>query len=351
VPDVDKGTVTAATDTAPPAAAESPLAGFSEALLTSGMMGNPVGGESGHPENAKAVETSGDAEAPAVETEKPAATPEPVATEDKPEPAQTVNFDGFSDLQRTTWERLLKAGHATTDEVEAARKDALRQDLFSKKTAALARDREAFAKSMAEREGDLKLLDKIRGDDRLHAAWLKASRGELPTDDSDGGDLVDAKKAAEIADARLAQREREREERGVKEQAAYDARKGAMRTALREQMRLLGVSNEQMTAYLKAEEATLPPDVDPILALDPAELQHRVELRHEAAKAKAEAASLREQLSKRTAKEIQTSKQSLPPARRVAESAHTSPLKRTEADLGIAPDWSNVEGFGFRGAH
>jgi hypothetical protein len=232
VPDVDKGTVTAATDTAPPAAAESPLAGFSEALLTSGMMGNPVGGESGHPENAKAVETSGDAEAPAVETEKPAATPEPVATEDKPEPAQTVNFDGFSDLQRTTWERLLKAGHATPDEVEAARKDALRQDLFSKKTAALARDREAFAKSMAEREGDLKLLDKIRGDDRLHAAWLKASRGELPTDDSDGGDLVDAKKAAEIADARLAQREREREERGVKEQAAYDARKGAMQTAL-----------------------------------------------------------------------------------------------------------------------
>jgi len=121
-----------------------------------------------------------------------------------------------------------------------------------------------------------------------------------------------------------------------------------LKTSIHEWMDALGATPEQMSAYLAAEEEALPKGTDPILVVDIPELERRVFLRHEAATAKAEAAELRAQLSKKQSRAAQSAKQSLSPSRRVADAGALTPLQQTERDLNLDPDWSNVTGFGHR---
>lgn len=354
MPAADKGTVTAQTDTAPNSAPSAdPMEGFTEALSSSamgwsGVEGNPLATPAGDPEKATAVETSAEAEAPKATPETPEAGTE--KPEETPEPAKTVNFDGFSDSVKSTWERLLKGGHVTGDEIEASRKDALRQDLFSKKTAALARDRESFDKEKAEfldrNKEDLDLLRRIRESDHLHSVWLRMSKGDYPAEGSaETGDLVDERKAAAIADQQYERREKAREAAEKAKQEKVDARKSEVGGALKDQMKALSVSADQMDAYLAEEFGT----IETVLTTPTSELIRRIALRHDLETMKSEATKLREQLSQRTTKQSVAARASLPPARREVASVPTTPLSKTEADLGLDQDWSNVTGFGNRG--
>ncbi len=116
-------------------------------------------------------------------------------------------------------------------------------------------------------------------------------------------------------------------------------------------MKILGVDAVQMDKYIDAEVATLPPGTDAILHFSPEEAQRRVASRHELAMAQAKNAELSALLEQKTARDARTAKQSVQPARRVAGDGSMTILQQTEADLGIDPDWGNVQGFGHRGAH
>lgn len=344
MPDTNDGPAGTVTDTAAPSSdsANSPLPGFAEAMTGFG----PPDPSAGEPESAKAVETSEVEKAPASDAEKPKAeTPEaPAKDEAKPAPTQTVNFDGFSDQQKTTWERLLKAGQVTPAEVETARLESMFQASWSRAHGKLAKEREAFLADKAKVEEDLKLLATVRSDPKRHDAFLRASSDEFAADES-AEDPVGATKVAEIARKAIEQREAEKADRSAKEQAKYDAAMGEMQTAVREQMRMLGVKPDVMKGYLEAEEATLN-GADPITHFKPSELMYRVQLRHDAATARAEAAALKEQLTQRASKQVQASKQSLPPARRVADDRPMDVMSKTLADLGVA-QWGDVLGSGF----
>lgn len=340
------------TDPAPPAAPDDPMEGFAEAL---GLMGDPEGA-GGPPEPAAAADDDTDPKAPEPTEPEASGEPEPGPEAggegaDKPESVPQVSFDGFSDAQAATWARLLKAGQVTPEEIETARKESLFQSAWTKKTMALAEERKALQEQMQERQEDLALLDRLRSDDRLHAAWLrlKSSADAPEPDEGEGGDdLVDRKTAEQIADQRLERRLREHQERMKKEQDAYEKKKDELSKTLQEAMRLHGIDREQAAAYLEAEAAMLPPTEDLILRFSADDLAHRMVLRHEAAQARAEAKAAREAAAKRTQAGVRAAKQSLPPARRVALNGDDSPLAKTEADLGLDPDWSNVQGFGFR---
>lgn len=346
MPKADEGTVTADTETAAPVLpATEPLPGFMDAL--DGGWSEPKGVGSGHPEEATAVETSAKDKAPEVKADTPAAPAAgPDKTAETPDPAKTVNFDGFSDKQKTTFERLLKAGHVTPEEVEEYRKGFLRQDLFSKKTAVLARKTEEVDKSVAARSEDLKLLERIRNDDKLHAAWLRMSKGEVSTEESDEGFDAETSKKLDVAlDKRIAQREREANDRTEREQAQYDAKKSALEAAVQETSDLLSISQEQLNGYMLALRPKVPQGKDPVLHFTPDVLQDQLALLHDAATARAEAAKLREQLGQRTSKAVQTSKQSLPPARRISD-APPEGLAKVMADLGVG-QLTDVAGFGW----
>jgi len=325
------------TDPAADAPADNTLGleGFEEALLN---FGNPTEPE-GAPEPTQSVETSDAVEEPAAAEDPPAKEPE--ASEDPPATEQTVNFDGFSDDQKANFERLLKDGHVTPAFVENERVNTLRQDVWTKKTMALAEERKAWEAKQAEIAADLENLEAIRSDPRLHDLWMKFASGEIQPEDQE--ELVDRKSAAEVARAEYQRIKAEEDSK----RASYDAKRQVLDQAAAEVRETLGVSQDQLLGYLKEEIALLPPGTDPILAVTPEELQRRVIARHEISTAKAEADELRKQLQKRTSHDARTAKQSFPPARQVASAVPTDPLSLTEAELGLDPDWSNVTGFGF----
>ena len=354
MPDVSDGPDPNPTDTAEPEAA--PERTIMDDLREAwGSFGNPDEDETGQPKQTEAVETSEVEDKPAEEAETlapeadEAKEKEPEKSEETSETEQTVNFDGFSDPQKATWERLLKDGHVTAEEVERARTESLFQSAWTKKTTALARQREAFEKEMEERKADLDFLETVKRDDRLHAAWLKLQRGEIQSEDPDGDDLVDKKTAEQIAEERYKALRQQDAERTQAEQKAYDEKVEQMQSQLKETQQLLGVDNETMVRYLDEECARLPADVDPILRYADSyeDLQEKLELRHEAAKAKARAEVLEKKLSKTTSKAARTAKQSLPPAPRVSVNGALSPRQKTYEELGIEPDGSNVQGLGF----
>jgi hypothetical protein len=185
--------------------------------------------EEGEPEPAEAVDTSTDEETPAAES---ADEPEEVTDDAEPaeesEEAQAVNFDGMSDELRTTLERLHADGHVTHEEIEEVRLGALRQSDYTKKTQALAEQRKALAAKEDEDKEDLALLERIRSDPQLHEAWMKMSSGDYPTmDGEDGEELVDAKRAEEIAQKAFERREAERQRgRCAREDAGVPPNRG-----------------------------------------------------------------------------------------------------------------------------
>lgn len=342
MPDVSEGPETAAPDTPAVTPTEAnPLPGFAEAMAN---YGNPAA-TNGEPPRAEAVDENEAADKTAKGGAEKAETP-PAKPDAAPDAESAVNFDGFSEAQEATWQRLYKAGAVTKEEVERARLESMFQSAFSKKTLSLKQEREAFAEEMKGRKDDLALLDKIRGDDALHARWLRMQEPEATNGEAAADDLVDAKKAAEIADKRYDAREAEKAARTAKEQAAYDARKSSMREAIQEWMPLHKATAEQMREYLTAEEAALPVGVDPITHFKPEELLYRIGLRHEAAVAKAEAAALKQQLGQKTSHESRTSKQSFAPTRPAPTKVPTDPWSKAMAELNVAPDMSNVQGFG-----
>ena len=271
----------------------------------------------------------------------------PAETKDGESDAETkVNFDGFSDDQKATWERLHGEGHATPEEIETARLESLRQSDYTKKTMALAEQRKTWEAETAQRKADLELLDQIRADEALQVAWQKMTDGETATDDVDGEDLVDVNTAREIAAKEFAKLQAEKQSAETQVEKEYRLKEDAIRTTIAETMTAIGVDEKVMQGYLETEGDLVPAGVDPIANLPPEEWQRRLLARHELESAKAEAARLREQLNQKTTRSERTSKQSLPPARAVANDGKLSTLHQTESDLNLAADWSNVQGFG-----
>lgn len=268
--------------------------------------------------------------------------------DEQTEADQTVNFDGFSEQTKATWERLLKAGHATPEEVETARIESMFQSSYTKKTMALADDRKAFKAEMDERKADLEILDKIRGSDRLHAIWMRMQDDSVSDEPSDD-DLVTRRQAQEEADKRYEKREQEKRERSAKQQAEYESKQVEIHDVVVESMKMLGADKAMMKAILDAEEATLPVGTDPVLHFTPEKLQRAIQRRHKVLTLEAKVAQLEAANTKKTSNAARTAKQSLPPAPRVAGGARKSALQKTEEDLGIDRDWSNVQGFGGHG--
>ncbi len=343
MPDTNEGPAGTVEETAAATPDAGPMPGFAEAMT----LGHPNLPQ-GEPEGESAVEANAAPEATeAVKAETPAK--EPAKAEANPEPTKAVNFDGFSDESKAYWENALKAGHATQKDVERARIESLFQQSYTRKTMDLAEKAKKLNAESEARKGDLEILDKIRNDERLYQAWLKMSRGDVEAADATDTDFVDARKAAEIAEKKANdaydRREREKAERSKKEQEAYDVRFNAHRAAIQDAMKVLGVDGKTMLGYVKAEEVDLN-GADPTIRYEPHELVKNVLLRHKAAVAEAEAAALREQLNQRASKQVQASKQSLPPPRRVANEVPDDPMSKTMRDLGIT-DWAQVSGLGF----
>lgn len=336
------GPATSGTDNTGSDSAPEGLPGFSDA-----MVGFPVPGmDGGHPEGAAAVGTGDEGGAPApVKTDK-APTP-PAPGEDKPDAAQSVNFDGLSDKSRSFYEKALKAGVCTPEDVERARTETTFQSIFTKKTQALAKERESFEKEMAERKSDLEAIDKIRSSDKLYAKFLRVAReGDSDEEDPSASDIPDRKTAAQIADERITAREREKEAARAKQAQEYRGKQASLAAAIQESMKILGVDRATMKAYLDAEEPEI--EGDPVLAIDPKDLIDRVTRRHERAKYEARIADLESKLGMKATKQVHQSKQSQPPTRRTAEpSVSEDAWEQAKAQAGADPDFGNVLGFGW----
>ncbi len=324
------------------------LEGFEEALAAEAPH---LLGEIGQPEQAEAVEASEEPEIPEEKEETPEAkkAEAPAEPEDKPEAEPTVNFDGLSDDTRTYWEKALKEGLATPDDVERARKESLFQSAWTKKTMALAEDRKAWEEQVKEREEDLKLLDELRTNDRLHDAWLKLRDGAVEVDHEDDDELVDKKTTRQLIREEAERLLAEKEAAKAREQDAYNEKANTLQAAFQEAMTTLEITPDQAKAYLDDEVKKLAPGEDIVLKFHPQDVLPKLELLHRAALAEAKAAELEKKLTQRATKDVRAAKQSLPKDRRVVRDEPLSVMEQTEADLGLPPDWDKkglVHGFG-----
>ena len=351
--EANEGTAVTDTGTAePPAEVNDAFDSFADT-----MVGNaPVEEDTGKPEQAEAVETSETEENAPVEpvtedkaSEETAKTEETAETKETPEVEASVNFDGFSDEQKTTWERLLKDKQATVEEVERARLESMFHSAFTKKTMALADEKREWAKEAEGWAEDRKLLEKIRGSESLHEAWMKMSSGDYKADtDADGDDLVDKKASAEIAKQTFQRLKAEEDARTAQEQKVYDTKVLGLREALAETMKLESISEEQLSVYVNEEGASLPLGTDPVSHFSPEDLQSRVSQRHKFALQDAKIKALEEKLTQKTSDSVRTAKQSSPPSPRVTSTGKKTAGDKTVEDLGLDQDWSNVSGFGNR---
>lgn len=351
MPNAEPGTDTTAATPAPTTETtnESPLAGFSAAIQG---WGDSQQDQSGEPEEPQAVETSEADTATDSSAEKPVEKTETDAKEKaKPDAPKTVNFDGFSDKAKATYERLLKAGLVTPEEVEEARGGYLRQSDYSRKTMDLAKKREEFAKEKAQRESDLAMLDRIRGDERLLNLWERFAKGDVPQDSASDDELVDRKTMSEAvkkaieADRQKAAAEVERE------QKEYNARATKVKTMLGEVKAELGASDEALDSYLTEIAKEFPEGAPPIeyivRSVDPNDLRKEIRYQHRIAVAEAKASAAAKEASQRTQRAVQASKQSLSPsAKAVDADVSMSPLQAAKRQLGITR-LSEVQGAGF----
>jgi len=329
---------------APEATDEHPLQGFEEAFQGMGFPQEPEG----QAEPSEAVDASEVEEPSAQDTkEKPEAASDESEDEQKPDAELTVNFDGYPESRKKTWERLLREGHVTEDEFEEDRLGTLMQANFTKKTQALAAERKEFD---AERDGwgeDYALLQRIRGDKHLHDIWMKMQTGDYEKSASESDDeLLTRAEADRLMEERLKKREEEKKARTAAQEAEYQKKVGELREASIDVMTELGISEEVVSAYLNEEGKEAPDGQDPVLYFTPADLKRALKLRHRAAVAEAKAAKLEEQINQRTSKAERTSKQSSPPARRLSVKTPSNPVSKTLEEMGVEADGSNVLGFG-----
>jgi hypothetical protein len=343
VTDKDEGPAEVAAVTEPVAPRESPMKGFAASMT----MGIPPSDPEGEPESAPAVETPETPEAPKEKTETPETAP--VAPEEKPAVAETVNFDGLSAPSKAYWEKALKAGHATPEDVKRAREESLFQSAWSKRNNAKDEEVKAIKAQYAKHDEDLKLLAKIRGDEKLLARWERMSKDEVTPES--GEDLTTEARAAEIARKVIEADRAATNARTAAEQATFDKKKGDLQAVVTEIGTALGIKVETLNAYLAEEANDFPADVDPveyaIKNVTPSELRKSLVLRHKAALAEAKAAALESQVTQRASKQVQTSKQSLPPARRSSVDAPVRGIKKILSEMGVAR-LGDVQGFGFQ---
>ena len=324
------------------------MEGFEDTMIGNGIPPE----ESGQPEQAEAVDTKEVEEIPdpaPVKDDAPAADTKTEEDTVESEAEPTVNFDGFTKDQQATWERLHNDGHATSREIEDARMASLRQSDYTKKTMALADQRKALEAKFDQNEEDLELLEKIRGNPRLHDKWMKMSSVDADAEGDtfgDDDDLLDTKTARQlVVDAIKEDREAVKAE-ASKTDAAYDTKFGAIQVAMQESMETHSIDAETMTKYLAKEEALLAEGVDPVESIDPLEWQRRVVARHEKTVLETRIAELEQQASQKVSKADRTAKQSLAPDRKVAQGGHMTVGQQTSADLGLSQNWGNVSGFG-----
>lgn len=320
--------------------------------------------EQGESEQPEAVDPSkGEDNPQEEETENQKPEPETgerdEGTADEPsgetEQEQTVNFDGLPDRLRSNYERGLKAGIFTPEDVEEARNGYLRQDRFSKGTEAA---RRAEEKSNALIEANQEILDqfkKIRDSDHYHAAWLKLTsmseeEARALVDGEEDDEFITPKRAREIADERFKQRQQEADARTKKQQQAYEDRKLEIGRLLGDVATEIGVDAETITDYANAIEAQLPTSSDPILHYkDLRDLKLDLLNHHKDVLKDAEIADLKAQLSKKTTREDQNAKQSLKPSPRTKEVRRPATgaagiLSQVEEEMGLDPDWFTREG-------
>lgn len=339
MPDTNDGAVGSSEDTEVQPTSGDPLPGFADAMAN----GFPAESSRGEPEVKSAVETSAKEEAPEPKSETPEKDTD--KAEEKPDPTATVNFDGFSDQQKAYWDKALKAGHATPADVEEHRKGVLLLSSWSRNHGKLAKEREAFEKERADWREDYERLKKIRGSDRLHAAWIKVANGEV--DDESGDEIADRKTAKQIAAETYAEREAEKAKQDEAKVRSYEAKKVSLQEVARDQMAALGVKPEVMAKYCEEEEAACN-GADPIEVLSPAEFARNLVARHEKATLAAEVAALKKQLSEKVTKQVQASKQSLSPSPRVADTRNEDPWSKTLRELNVPADMGNVTGIGWQ---
>jgi hypothetical protein len=325
---------------------EDPLAGFEESFQG---LGFPQDAE-GQPEPETAVDSSKAEESPAPEeAEKPEEAPAESKEEQEAEAEPTVNFDGLTDTQKATWERLLKAEAVTPEEFEEARGAMLRQADYTRKTQKLATERKAFNE---ERDGwgrDYDLLKQIKSDDRLHAIWMRMQQGDYSEADVEANgsdDLLSRSDAEKLVEERLKAREAEKQARTQKEQAAYDGKVEELREMAVGLMAEQNIPEATMNTYLNDVGQATPDGQDPVLYFSAERLREKILSHHEMATLKAENERLKKQAAQRTTKADRTSKQSSPPARRLSVQAAMTPTQKTLEELGVEADGSNVQGFG-----
>ncbi len=325
--------------------------GFAEALVGLGHPSEVVG----EPVSQAAVETEAQETPPKSAEVKPVTAP--TTDEVKRDPAETPNFDGLSDDDKKTYERLWKAGFVTKEEVERFRKNTLYQQSWTRNNmeaaekikAAEARATEV-EKWKTQQEDRLQRLERILSDDRRHQAFMRASGEEFTEQSVDPDQPVSRAEAQRIADERYDARLKADADRDAKEKAEYRDRTTAMKRAVHEEAKIQGITAEQLKSYLDAEEAELPADKDPILHYSPNELRRIIALRHRAAQAEAKAIAAEKKVL--NGKSESLSKQSLAPSRRVAETqSEKTAWQRSLAEVGAEPDLSNVQGLGGWGDH
>lgn len=321
--------------------AEDALEGFEEAFKQSGLAGFPSDDDQDTPQDVEVVEseegeTPSDLE-PEDSPEDDGESPDSESdTEEKPAP-DDLNYEGFSDAQAERWKRLYEAGHVTAEEVEDERHRIGYHKAFIQKTENLAKQRKDLDAWKSERQADLELVDRIRQDDRLNERWNQMR--EEAQKDVDDDDLLTAKQARELLE-RERKKERESEQR---RQAAEGEHQQALRTAVSDMMRTEGIDEATMKAYLGRIEATMSPEE--AANITPYALMRDLGLLHEATKKDVEIEKLKKKLSRK-----RTSQQSQPPTPKVARDTPETALSKTEKDLGLDANWTQVQGLGHRGS-
>jgi hypothetical protein len=230
---------------------------------------------------------------------------------------------------------------------------------FTKKTTALAREREAFEEEREswrkENAENAEILDRIRSNPEWNAAWQhlmehgvsKRVEQNGEAGDGDPDDLLDRRTAERLIEERVAARLKEREERNAQQEREYQEKAASIGQSIRRFMEDQKVDKDTARGYWTALDQKLPTDTDAVIHYTPAGLYEALVDLHEKAQLRAEVETLKKQVAQRASKDARTTKQSQTPPRRETTRHRETAAQKLERQLGIEPDWSNVTGMGF----